>query len=258
MQQQPSSTSQEYRFLPVTCPKCGFEGKVKIQKLDRSFTCRQCRRVFHLSLEGEVLGQRQAGLAVDSHDAYVKANRESWIIKKFDAIPRPIKFGAVGAIVLGAIYWLVVTLSAPKVVIPESLDERAILFARAVVRNDLATVKKLTWSESFKKAQEWVKSVRQSDWPTTLTDNDINVRVADKFRNTIRSNMATSDAECDAGLELVIQLPGATASAPASGASNAGSQSGLPSTQLLTFWKQKSTLEWRFDGERTAREARYK
>src|SRR5947208_13718979 len=50
----------ELEYLPIECPRCGAKGRLRIERLDRSFTCKGCHRVFHVGVGGILPGERPA------------------------------------------------------------------------------------------------------------------------------------------------------------------------------------------------------
>ena len=115
--------AEQFSYLPVTCPGCGREGKVNISRLDHTFTCMQCRRVFHLSLQGSVLGERFEPIEVDPY--VVSSPPSSPLIRWLEQLPRSAWWGAggaAGAVVALALVWLLFFSGGDA--LPESLDDR--------------------------------------------------------------------------------------------------------------------------------------
>src|SRR5262245_24809082 len=54
----PKETKDELEYLPIECPRCQAKGRLRIDRRDRSFTCKQCKRVFHVTAGGIMPGEK--------------------------------------------------------------------------------------------------------------------------------------------------------------------------------------------------------
>ncbi|HVX62601.1 MAG TPA: hypothetical protein VHC19_18425 [Pirellulales bacterium] len=166
----------EYQYLPVQCPRCGLEGKVKISRLDRTFTCKQCKKVFHVTLDGTVSGERPPQ-AVDADPADMIAEEtqsrfERWVA----ALPRAWQI-VLGGICLLALGFGIKALTEPEVPIPGELEARAKFAATALARGEWRQVKRLAFPGTVKDLGRWYDAVRPKGWAEATSESRVKVEL---------------------------------------------------------------------------------
>ena len=225
--------AEQFSYLPVTCPGCGREGKVNISRLDHTFTCMQCRRVFHLSLQGSVLGARFEPIEVDPY--VVSPPPSSRFIRWLEQLPRTAWWGVgapQGAVVVLALVWLLFFRGGAA--LPESLDDRARFVAEAVARAEYRRLKAIVPSGAYYSAAEWARNVRPADWPPELPlEQPLDIQLETVFKT---SGGDESGAMASAGILVKVKTPAAKSS-----------------PEWMLYWIQDSGLQWLFDAKRTAK-----
>ncbi len=230
--------ADQFAFLPVTCPNCGREGKVNISRLDHSFTCMQCRRVFHLALKGSVRGERREQIELDPYAA-PEPTRSSRLVQKLEELPRAAWWSAGGVAVAAlalALAWPM--LFGEAVELPESLDDRARFVAEAVARADYRRLKAIVASGGYYAAAEWARNARPADWkPEIPAEESVQVELETIFK--------TSGGGGDDQAGGALGSAGILVRAKPAAASNA--------SEWMLYWVQDTDLRWLFDAKRTAK-----
>lgn len=227
---------EAYSYLPVTCPGCGREGKVNISRLDHTFTCMQCRRAFHISLQGSVLGERTEQVVLDPY-ALPQPERSSRLIRTLEQLPRAAWWAAGGVaaatIAIAFAWFQFFGHSAP---LPESLDDRARFVAEAVARAEYRKLKAIVPSGAYYAAADWARSARPADWPREIPpESDVEVQLEIVFKSS-GGEQADPDAAGSAGILVTVKTPAAKSS-----------------PEWMLYWIQDSRLQWMFDAKRTAK-----
>lgn len=224
-----NTETHDYKYLPVTCPRCRAEGKVKIGRLDKTFICKQCKRHFHVDPDGVVSGDRLA--PVDEEKAIEEAlrpRRKGKLQKLWESIPRPAKTGIAGAILLlSVIVWQIYAsgfmASEP---LPEGLQERARYVAECLANADKQRVKKISADGTSGDASTWAVTKRPNDWPSAFTPAQ-----APSFGTKVAFE---SYEKKSAGVAVTISP-----------------KDGFTSTTLMLYFSLGSDQQWYFDGKRT-------
>jgi hypothetical protein len=152
------------------------EGKVKISRLDRTFTCKQCKKVFHVTLDGTVSGERPPQ-AVDADPADMIAEEtqsrfERWVA----ALPRAWQI-VLGGICLLALGFGIKVLTEPEVPIPGELEARAKFAATALARGEWRQVKRLAFPGTVKDLGRWYDVVRPQGWAEATSESRVKVEL---------------------------------------------------------------------------------
>lgn len=154
--------AQQYQFLPIQCPNCGLDGKVKISRLDRTFTCKQCRKVFHVTLDGVVSGDRPPDAPL-GEEQFAPEPPPPLLVRWFEKLPRIGKYLAIGVVVIAALYGLSL-LMEPAEPLPDELEDRAELAAKALGEGDWRTLKRLAMEGTTRDLGKWYDQVRPEAW----------------------------------------------------------------------------------------------
>lgn len=225
----------EYQFLPVRCPHCGLEGKVRISRLDRSFTCKKCCKVFHVTLDGTVTGERPPGAAaVDPADMVAEETQtrfEKWLAR----LPRVWQMVLGGACLL-ALGAGIKILTEPEVPLPGELEARAKFAAQALARGQWGQVKRLALPGTAKDLGGWYDKVRPESWSDVGSESRVNVEVGNPSKQL--RGYAKNEPILDSGIAVTIEVPG----------------KGKLEDVRLTF-SQDENLEWWLNGERMLKES---
>lgn len=170
---------KEYKYVPLECPSCGFEGKVKITMLDRTFHCKECNQQFHVTVRGTVPGKRPPDEHAVGPGAPVELNKPNMVEVWFGYLPRGARWAmlpvAVGAFVLLVLLfrW---TRDAP---LPRDLPKRAELAGRALALGDLQTLDRMAISDQRKTLQEWYEAVRAKEFEGLTPESELGVTVGE-------------------------------------------------------------------------------
>jgi hypothetical protein len=213
--------------IPFTCPRCGEQGAIRVQKLDRSIRCKVCDATFHLNRRFEVV------VGSPTVEAPFVALRPAadfrggllpvWVRQlQREATPLRATVAAFAAVTVAAIAYFTF-FRAPHDELPTTLSGRLKLFVENWVENDIHEIRRLTDPNLTGSVDAWWKlSKRNLAGVSRLDGLEYDVL----FENR-REGMATT----------MISKPG--------GDRNAG---------LVLFWKLQNDDTWRFDPERSANE----
>lgn len=175
----------ELEYLPVECPRCGAKGRLRIERLDRSFTCKGCKRVFHVSVGGILPGERPEALT-DAYGALDQfATRDappSLIERAWAKVPKDGRTFVGGAICIGMLlicnmvyFWF---FSGTR--LPDRLMDRAKYVGEAYARNNLEDLQKLVPPDSQEDAVRWLEQTRPEDWKNVPPDAVVSVTTPPK------------------------------------------------------------------------------
>jgi hypothetical protein len=170
----------ELEYLPVECPRCGSKGRLRIERLDRSFTCKGCKRVFHVGISGILPGERPAD-QVDESGALdqftIRAAPPGLIERLWAKLPKDGKALMGGAIFIGllvlcnvAYFWF---FSGGGV--PEKLLDRAKFVGEAYARNNLEDLQEMVAPDTQKEAIRWLAETRPEAWNNIPEDAVVSV-----------------------------------------------------------------------------------
>lgn len=224
-----------YQFLPVKCPRCGVEGKVKISRLDHTFTCRQCKKVFHVTLDGTVSGERPPeAIAVDPADMVTEEPRtrfEKWLA----SLPRLWQMVLAGVCLLALGYGIKV-LSEPEEPLPGELEARAKFAAKALARGEWRQLKRLALPGTAKDLGSWYDRVRPESWADVTAESRVDVQVGNVSKRL--RGYEKNEPILDSVIPVTIEIQG----------------KGKLEDLALAF-SQGDELEWWLNGERMLKEA---
>lgn len=212
-----------YKHLPLTCPNCGFEGRAKIAQLDRTFHCKHCSRVFHVTVQGTVTGMREPeDVHVDQGTA-IAPQKLNWVEKRFVQLPRLARWAALAGVLLslaGMAVWFKKLQPEP---LPRDLQKRAELAGRALALGDLHTLDRMTMTDQRETLHKWYEAVRPNEFADLPPESDLTVivgalgkllrkaeRVAGKQKKVpvadFRTPLEIALPPNDEGMQLVAQV----------------------------------------------------
>jgi hypothetical protein len=172
---------KEYKYVPLECPNCGFSGKVKITLLDRSFHCKECNQVFHVTVDGTVRGTRPAEPGVTDPGAPLPLEKPNWVEKKFSQLPPAARWSPLaGALVI--LVWLgfsYYSSYSSHRALSKDLQKRAELAGRALALGDLRTLDRMTMSDEVETLHTWYEKVRPNEFADLPPESDLTVTVGE-------------------------------------------------------------------------------
>ncbi|HET6881734.1 MAG TPA: hypothetical protein VFI31_16340 [Pirellulales bacterium] len=232
----PTGEKSGYKYLPIVCPNCGFQGKVNIARLDQTFHCKECGQVFHVTRHGAVAGERPADApAVDDLSPPVE-EEPTWLERTFAGLPPWAKWVALGAVLLVVAY-LGARLLEPSEPLPRDLEARAALAAKSFAAGDWSTMKRMAKPGTARDLGAWYDANRPDEW-SGLSAEQINSKIASPKKVLKRYEKQTPILNAETSVEFVA--------------------SGQQSVTIPFFWDETVTEEWWLDGERMLKESKPK
>ncbi len=216
-------------FLPLTCPRCRVEGKVRITRLDQTFTCKACQQPFHVTAGGTVPGERPPNAPRIDPSMLVAANTTSFVERLFARLPRVGQFSLLGLVLLGLAYGISLWLE-PEKPLPGELEDRAMMAAKSLGEGDWQTLKRLAKSGTASSLAKWFEKARPAAWKEAGTEPAVNVKL-DRITKQPRGFKGAEpllEARGDAAIQV-----------------NGGAE-----IKIALSWSQDEHAEWWLDGER--------
>ena len=222
----------ELAHVPIQCPQCGYHGKVRIDRLDRGFSCKECEARFYIDHTGQVMlgdpppKEEPIYGAPQTRRAEAPSGIAKWIpqaAQRFQQAPRAAKIATAAAPILLLLAVAGLWAATRGEPLPESLLDRAMLAGESVARKDSGRLAALATSSGD--ARQWLNKARPDSWKPVNAPNafvDVRPRVI-------------SQAETEAMVSLTIARPTPGDSPEA--------------VKLITYWTNSG--EWLLDAERT-------
>lgn len=229
-----TAEDEEYKFLPIECPKCGLQGKIKISRLDQSFTCKQCKRLFHVTTDGVVLGERPPNAPTGLGESV--PDQQPWLVRRIEQLPRIGKYLLGGILLLGSLYWLAGWME-PEEPLPGDLEERTVLVGKALGSGQWKTLKRLAKPGTAKELGQWYEKVRPEAWKDVTGEDTVDVKI-DRIKKMLKKYEGGNTPVFDALADLEIGVLG------------------KPEIKVHLVWSQDKFAEWWLDGEETLKSAR--
>lgn len=221
-------------FLPLTCPRCRFEGKVKISRLGQTFTCKRCKKPFYVTVGGTLPGERPHDAPLVDPSSFASADTTSAVERLFGRLPRFGQFAVLGLVLLGAAYGIALLLE-PEEPLPGELEDRAMVASKALGQGDWKTLKRFAKPKTAGALSKWFEKVRPAAWKEAGPEPSVIVelgRIAKQPRGF-------------KGVEPLFD---------ARGAATIQVNGGKKVTVNLA-WNQDEQAEWWLDGERMLAES---
>ena len=240
--------------VPIDCPRCGRTGHAKIERLNRSFVCRECQAKFYIDQTGQrVLGEppwakargkrKHKAADRDGLDALPPKHRPS-LRSRLWAVWRTLVFRwrncpswarvaivAAPAVLLTAALLLRASIPA-RDDLPGGLLDRARFVGEAFARNDAGNLRAISAGWSGGAAVDWMAADRPGEWPDGDETTPVRVEVKIAFQN---------EAAREAAVMVTVYRPG--------GAFD--SAGGKAAAELKTYWTLAEDGLWYFDGQQT-------
>jgi hypothetical protein len=223
-----------YRYLPIECPNCGFQGKVKISRLDQTFHCKQCNQVFHVTRDGTMTGERPVDAAPVDHSAVPIEEQPSWMERYFTQLPPAAKWGVLGVFGLLLAFGLVKLLE-PAEPLPGELSDRALFAGKAFAKGDWSTLKRLAAKGTRSELGKWYDKERPAAW-SEADPEKMDVTVASVSKQLLRYEKTTPIL----AIQTKIQVSGPD----------------VPASEFDLLWTETETGEFWLDGEKMLKESR--
>jgi hypothetical protein len=238
-------------YLPLACPKCGNAGQIALSCLNRRFRCKECRTRFYIDNTGNFsLGDpptqhAAGGDAVGRRRAIVL----SWIARIWKLVPRWARWVGLAAsiVLLGGIF--AVWLLTGRVILPDSLSDRAVFVAESFARNEPAQIELLASPESAADVPDLIRKARPDVWKGSLATNLI--------INASAEIMAEDRTAGTACVRVAFIIPPTVFSDQARSTGTARKAKDKPGGEfnLILFWVLSDQGTWLLDVERSLKAA---
>jgi hypothetical protein len=151
-------------MIPMSCPNCGSQGEVPLDRLNSRLKCRKCATMFYMDETGSIiLGDPNDPKAIKRRK---KAERggpaldfDFNIGKMIRDIPRPVRLGVLGLAVLAAVGFGVSALMA-SLSMPEDVEGRTAYLGPLFVDNELARLRELAAPGTADDLATWHSTMR--------------------------------------------------------------------------------------------------
>jgi hypothetical protein len=222
----------EYQFLPIECPKCGLQGKIKISRLDQSFTCKKCNKVFHVTLDGVVAGERPPADPLSRLDQPM-VDKSPWLVRKIEGLPRVGKWLLLGAMIAAGLYYLSGLLT-PDDPLPDGLEERVELAVKSYAFGDWKTLKRMAAPGTARELGKWYDLARPAEWSDVGPDSAVDFEVGG-IKRDIRPSKGGNKPIVAHKVEGVIR------------------PTGKKESKFVLLWIEGKRRTWWLDGEEMAK-----
>jgi endogenous inhibitor of DNA gyrase (YacG/DUF329 family) len=267
----------ELTSVPVSCPKCGKEGFIRIERLNRGFVCKECKTRFFVDIGGTrvVDGAMPTSKERKKKKEDAEANEQRSILdnlprarrtpgqraaeyaERWHDLPRLTRL-LCAAVPLLLVLAMAAGVASFQVGGPrlQGLQARARYLGESFGRDDIDGVQKFAASGTARDARRWHDKLRPASWGERLDKMIfIKVAVSPVFENANEACLIISVTQPKSAASAA-PAPAKPAGKPQPKASTpkpseAASRGGL---ELMTYWVQKDN-EWLFDGTRTLKES---
>ena len=197
------------KYVPLECPNCGFEGKVKITLLDHTFHCKQCNQDFHVTVRGTVPGKRPPAEGIVDPSAPVELDKPNRIEVWFNRLPPGARWAMLPATVAAIVFLVVLFRWTRDAPLPRDLQKRAELAGRALALGDLHTLDRMTMSDELETLRTWYEAVRPNEFTKLTPESDVTVTVGQlsKLMRRVEKVAGKKKAVADFRTPLEIALP---------------------------------------------------
>lgn len=227
-----------YEYLPLECPNCGFQGRAKISRLDRTFNCKQCGKVFHLTVKGANKGERPPEEIELDPSLLVEVQPPNRLEKWFGRLPPKARWAVLGGAVLGVAALFMLFKKAQLDPLPSDHLRRAALAGEAVAKGDWRTLERLAMPGTSEALREWYDSVPRDGLSGVTTESNVSAKVgamSKMFRRAEKNEKGKKTPVADFRTPIEVRLP---------------EQVDAPSVLRVEFvWIENSRGRWQIDGE---------
>ncbi|HEV3344119.1 MAG TPA: hypothetical protein VG125_27335 [Pirellulales bacterium] len=222
-----------YKYLPIECPNCGFQGKVNISRLDQTFHCKQCNQVFHVTRDGTMTGERPAEAVSVDHSAAPVEEQPTWMERHFARLPPAAKWSVLGVLALLLVLGMV-KLFEPVEPLPGELGDRALVAGKAFAKGDWSTLKRLAASGTAGKLGEWYDKQRPAEW--NEDPEKLDVKLAGVRKQLLRYEKTTPIMAVQTKIQ--VSVPDG------------------PVSEVDLLWSETETGEFWLEGDRMRKESK--
>ena len=231
-------------MIPMSCPNCGRQGEVPLDRLNCRLKCKKCGTMFYMDETGSIVlgdpndpkGRRakkaDAGPAVDLDFAQMIRD-----------IPKPVRIGALALAIVATLGYGVTTLVG-SIGAPDDVQGRSAYAAELFVDNKIDQLRKLAKEGTDDDLVKWHELMRPK-----LNYNGPRKSRRDVLTGGEVMNQSGGSAWSYATLAVVNPQPPAAPSAT-------GSQADAPQNSLsMSLYWTRQNGQWVIDGTRTFNEA---
>lgn len=254
-------TEERHLYLPFKCPSCGVDLKIKADRLNQQYGCKNCEKKFYINRTGDiVIGTRPAGSSSDKHGIQIdptggiptsKAKKKKPLVNITPKAQMGIAVAGVALLIFGTIQFLPASGGAD---LPTTLKGRAQYVCDAIVQKDADSLKKITSSSTRGSIRELIAGVRKS---VRMRPMELSAKVTTKV---LFQNEATGKAGSLGTIEVAsIAAPTDDSTAkksaePASAAKSKADDNDSRTMQFMMHWTLGSDKQWILDAEETVKE----
>lgn len=228
----------EYAYVPLECPRCGLAGKVKISRLDRTFTCKQCKRVFHITVHGVVNGERPPRDVLPDPEAPIQSQRANRLERWFSRLPPVVRWGIAGAIAGALPVIAMLFLRLREDPFPEDLSQRAAIAGQAFAKGDWRTLDRLAMPDTSDALRQWYEKAPRDAFAALGPESDVKAQVGELsklFRRAAKNDKGKDELIADFRTPVEIQLP---------------ERADGPAKTVVDFvWVESARGQWQIDGQ---------
>lgn len=242
-------------YLPFKCPSCGVNLKIKADRLNQQYGCKNCEKKFYINRTGDmVIGPRPAGGSSDKHGIQIdstgpsvakpKKPKKPPLINLTPKAQMGIAVACVSLLIFGTIQFLPASGGAN---LPTTLKGRAQYVCDAVVQNDMESLKPLVSSSTHGSIRPLVQVVRSR----------LKMRPADVTAKATAKVLFQSQTSGKAGAIGRIELPIATTPTDDPVTETAQKKEDKTKSREFEFmmhWTIGSDKQWILDANETVKE----
>lgn len=228
----------EYAYVPLECPRCGLAGKVKIARLDRTFTCKQCKRVFHITVHGVVNGEAPPAEVLPDPEAPLRSQQMNRVERWFFRLPAVARWGIAGAIVGALPVMAMLFRKLQEDPFPTDLSARAVVAAQAFAKGDWRTLDRLAMSGTSEALREWYEKAPREEFAALDVESDVEATtgaMTEMFRRAEKDENGQQKLVADFRTPVDIHLP---------------ERADRPAKVTVEFvWVKSGGGQWQIDGQ---------
>jgi len=228
----------EYAYVPLECPRCGLSGKVKISRLDRTFTCKQCKRVFHITVHGVVNGEAPPPDVLPDPDAPFESQRANRLERWFSRLPPLLRWSVAGGLVGALAVTAMLVRKLQEDPFPKDLGARAVIAGQALAKGDWHTLDRLAMSGTSEALRQWYDKTPREEFAGWGMESDVKATVGTMtkmFRRAEKDEKGEKKLVADFQTPVEIHLP---------------ESADRPAKFTVDFlWVKSNRGQWQIDGQ---------
>lgn len=246
--------------LDFVCPKCGTEGWIPVDRLDRQFQCKNCNALLYTDVSGGLLIGDLSQLPQPSPD-FVPLERDllDRTIDRWKALPRLVRIAvavAASCLLVALVRWVA---AAPE--LPPTLRERGMFVGEAFANEDYRRLRAITAPGGADDLSRWMDQVRPRFYRGRIRRVWVKVDIQQQDKKAGKATMlahviAVSDTP---GFDPLKRPPAVTLETP----TGRGARTPAPATSkdnrqidLKLLWVRNDQGQWLLDAPRTCAAAK--